>query len=77
MPQNASMEWYEDDEIPSPSTGTEEAWKRMPYFFDERNEGRARWHWRYDNYTKHQMMMKNYVSKTTRISLVCQARFCI
>ncbi|EJK69638.1 hypothetical protein THAOC_09080 [Thalassiosira oceanica] len=46
MPQNASMEWYENDEIPIPPTGTEEAWKRMPYFFDERNEGRTRWHWR-------------------------------
>ena len=62
MPQNASMEWYKNDEIPIPPTGTEEAWKRMPYFFDEKNEGRTRWHWRYDNYTKHQMMMKNYVS---------------
>ena len=60
MPQNSSMGWYEDEEIPIPPTGTDEAWKKMPYFFDEKNEGRTRWHWRFDNYTKHQMMMKNY-----------------
>ena len=68
MPQNASMSWYADDEIPIPETGTQEAWEKMPYFFDERNEGRTRWHWRYDNYTKHQTMMKNYY-REYRISL--------
>jgi len=73
MPQESSMEWYEDDTIPIPPTGTEEAWKKMPYFFDERNEGRARWHWRYDNYTKHQMMMKNYYRMATEVDAACGA----
>lgn len=60
MPQNSSMGWYANDEIPVPTTATQEAWEKMPYFFTEKNEGRARWHWRYDNHTKHQSMMKNY-----------------
>ena len=51
---------YAEDTIPRPPTGTQEAWEKMPYFFGEKNEGRTRWHWRYDNDTKHQTMMKNY-----------------
>lgn len=60
MPQNSSMGMYAEDTIPRPPTGTQEAWEKMPYFFGEKNEGRTRWHWRYDNDTKHQTMMKNY-----------------
>jgi len=73
MPQNASMGWYADDVIPNPPTGTEEAWKKMPYFFNEKNEGRARWHWRYDNYTKRQTMMKNYYRMATEVDAACGA----
>ena len=60
FPQNRSMHLYEDDVVPLPATGTEEAWRRMPYFFNEENEGRNRWRWRYDTYAKRQRMMKNY-----------------
>ena len=60
MPQEGSMGWYANDTMPVPPTATSEAWEKMPYFFDERNEGRARWRWRYDNATKRQTMMKNY-----------------
>ena len=60
MPQEGSMGWYANDTMPVPPTATSEAWEKMPYFFDERNEGRARWQWRYDNATKRQTMMKNY-----------------
>jgi len=60
MPQNSSMSMYVDDEIPLPATATQEAWEKMPPFFNERNEGRTRWHWRYENHTLHQTMMKNY-----------------
>ena len=60
MPQTTSMGWYANDTIPIPDTATEEAWERMPYFFGENNEGRVRWRSRFDNATKHQIMMKNY-----------------
>lgn len=36
MPQNESMGWYKDDVIPIPATGTDEAWRKMPYFFSEK-----------------------------------------
>lgn len=67
MPQNSSMSLYVNDTIPIPPTGTEDAWQRMPYFFGERNEGRKRWHTRFDNYTKHQHMMKNYYRMATEV----------
>ena len=60
MPQTTSMGWYANDTIPIPDTATEEAWERMPYFFGENNEGRVRWRSRFNNATKHQIMMKNY-----------------
>ena len=59
MPQNASMSMYTNDWIPIPPTATAEAWKRMPPFFGENNEGRTRWRWRFDEPKKHQRMMKN------------------
>jgi len=73
MPQNASMSMYADDTIPIPPTGTEEAWQKMPYFFGEKNEGRTRWRWRYDNYTKHQTMMKNYYRMASEVDTACGA----
>lgn len=67
MPQKESMNMYADDEIPIPPTGTESAWKKMPYFFNEKNYGRIRWHWRFENYTQHQVMMKNYYRMATEV----------
>lgn len=60
MPQRGSMGLYANDTIPMPKTATEEAWMKMPYFFDESNEGRTRWRMRFKNDTMHQIMMKNY-----------------
>jgi arylsulfatase len=60
MPREGSMGWYANNTMPVPPTATSEAWEKMPYFFDERNEGRARWRWRYDNATKRRTMVKNY-----------------
>ena len=73
MPQNSSMSLYADDTIPIPPTGTEEAWKKMPYFFNERNEGRTRWRARFQNYTLHQSMMKNYYRMATEVDTACGA----
>jgi hypothetical protein len=41
MPQNVSMSMYENDNIPIPATATDEAWKKMPPFFSDNNEGRT------------------------------------
>ena len=54
MPQNKSMSMYENDTIPIPATATDDAWMKMPDFFRPNNEGRTRWHWRFDEPTKHQ-----------------------
>ena len=67
MPQNVSMSMYEDDTIPIPATATDEAWKKMPPFFSDYNEGRARWRWRFDTPEKHQSMMKNYYRMASEV----------
>lgn len=67
MPQKESMSMYANDTIPIPPTGTDEAWRKMPYFFNENNYGRIRWHWRYENYSQHQFMMKNYYRMATEV----------
>ena len=67
MPQNSSMSMYEDDTIPVPVTATEEAWRKMPPFFGDGNEGRTRSRWRFDTPDKHQSMMKNYYRMDTEV----------
>ena len=67
LPQNQSMSMYENDTIPIPVTATEEAWKKMPEFFGENNEGRTRWRWRFDTPEKHQSMMKNYYRMASEV----------
>ena len=67
MPQNASMSMYENDTIPIPATATDEAWKKMPPFFSDNNEGRTRWRWRFDTTEKHQSMMKNYYRMASEV----------
>lgn len=60
LPQPQSFELYQNITIPVPPTASEEAWKRLPPFFSEKNEGRNRWHWRFDTPGKYQEMMRNY-----------------
>ena len=71
LPQPASMGLYEDTKIPVPPNATEESWKRMPPFFDEKNEGRRRWGWRFDTPEKYQRMMKNYYRLATEVDAAC------
>lgn len=71
LPQPESMELYEDVEIPVPVNATEESWKRLPDFIDEKNEGRNRWHWRFDTPEKFQTMMKNYYRLATEVDTTC------
>lgn len=71
LPQPQSLALYADVDIPVPPNATEESWRRMPPFFDEANEGRRRWHWRFDTPEKLQTMMKNYYRLATEVDAVC------
>ena len=72
LPMPASMELYKDAVIPVPKTATDEHFRRLPPFVgNEKNEGRRRWHWRFDTPEKYQEYMKNYYRMATEVDTVC------
>lgn len=72
LPQPQSMELYKDVTIPVPVNATDESFRRLPPFIaNEQNEGRVRWHWRFDTPEKFQTMMKNYYRLATEVDTVC------
>jgi len=72
LPMPASMELYKDTVIPVPKTATDEHFRRLPPFVgNEKNEGRRRWHWRFDTPEKYQEYMKNYYRMATEVDTVC------
>jgi arylsulfatase A-like enzyme len=72
LPQPESMELYKDVTIPVPQNATQESFDRLPEFVgNEKNEGRNRWHWRFDTPEKHQTMMKNYYRLATEVDTTC------
>ncbi len=71
LPQPESMKLYEDVEIPVPANATQASWENLPEFFDEENEGRNRWRWRFDTPEKYQRMMKNYYRLATEVDSTC------
>jgi arylsulfatase len=72
LPQPESMALYRDVAIPVPKTATEEAFRKLPPFIaNEKNEGRVRWHWRFDTPEKYQEMMKNYYRLATEVDVTC------
>ena len=73
LPQPESMRLYADVKIPVPVNATEASWKRLPPFFDENNEGRRRWRWRFDTEEKYQKYMKNYFRLATEVDATCGA----
>ena len=49
LPQPESMKLYNNIEVPVPVNATQESFERLPEFVgNEKNEGRNRWHWRFD-----------------------------
>jgi arylsulfatase len=60
FPQEASMSLYANETVELPVSATGDAWRKLPEFFREGNEGRRRWKIRFDEPNKHQRMMKNY-----------------
>ncbi len=71
LPQPQSMELYANVTVPVPVNATEESWRRLPSFFNEKNEGRNRWHWRFDTPEKFQSMMKNYYRLASEVDATC------
>jgi arylsulfatase A-like enzyme len=72
LPQPESMALYKNVKIPIPTNATEESLRRLPPFLsDARNEGRVRWHWRFDTPEKYQEMMKNYYRLATEVDATC------
>lgn len=70
-PQPESMELYQNVSIPVPKTATKKSWEALPDFFTDKNEGRVRYHWRFDTPEKYQTMMKNYYRLATEVDSVC------
>ena len=72
LPQPQSMELYKDIKIPIPVTATESHFKKLPPFIsNEKNEGRNRWHWRFDTPEKYQEYMKNYYRLASEVDDTC------
>jgi arylsulfatase A-like enzyme len=72
LPQPESMSLYQDIAVPLPKTATDEAFRKLPPFIaNEKNESRARWHWRFDTPEKYQEMMKNYYRLATEVDATC------
>ena len=72
LPMPESLPLYENVVIPVPANATGESFRRLPPFLaNERNEGRNRWHWRFDTPEKYQSMMKNYYRLATEVDTVC------
>lgn len=72
LPQPKSMDLYTDVTIPVPENATQESFERLPDFVgNEKNEGRNRWHWRFDTPEKFQTMMKNYYRLATEVDTTC------
>lgn len=72
LPQPESMKLYEDVTIPNPPLHTDEALHNLPDFLQSaKNEGRVRYHWRFDEPEKYQRMMKNYYRLCTEVDDTC------
>jgi arylsulfatase A-like enzyme len=72
LPQPESMKLYQDVAVPVPVNATDESFRRLPPFLaTEKNEGRVRWHWRFDSPEKFQTMMKNYYRLATEVDTTC------
>lgn len=68
LPQPTSRALYENTIIPVPATASADALRRLPPFIqDEKNEGRVRYHLRFDTPGKYQEMMKNYYRLCTEV----------
>jgi arylsulfatase A-like enzyme len=68
---NSSMSLYENDTLPFPANGGDDAWKRMPHFIGDRCRARKEWRVRYRNLTMFQHHMKNMYRMATEVDTAC------
>ncbi len=69
QPESASL--YKDVTIPIPLTAGDKFFRLLPPFIaNEKNEGRNRWHWRFDTPEKYQEYMKSYYRLATEVDAV-------
>lgn len=74
LPQPESLPLYADVAIPVPATAGDGHYRRLPEFLvSDKNEGRIRWHWRFDTPEKYQVFMKNYYRLATEVDAACGA----
>jgi len=72
LPQAESGALYRDVTVPVPANMTPESFRRLPPFIgNEENEGRRRWHWRFDEPAKYQAMMKDYYRLISEVDATC------
>jgi arylsulfatase len=72
LPQEESASLYRDVVIPIPESATADAFQRLPPAVgNEKNEGRRRWHLRFDTPEKYQNYMKNYYRLITEVDAAC------
>ncbi|WP_193210896.1 sulfatase family protein [Luteolibacter marinus] len=72
LPQPESLSLYRDITVPVPPNATNASFRRLPPFLaNEKNEGRKRWHWRFDTPEKYQSMMKNYYRLASEVDATC------
>lgn len=72
LPQSESLSLYKDVKIPVPKTSSDEYFNRLPPFIaNEENEGRNRWHWRFDTPERYQEFMKNYYRLASEVDATC------
>jgi arylsulfatase len=68
--QPSSEKYYQDDVITVPETAGDEFFKSLPYFLaTDANEGRIRYHWRFDTPERYQKYMKAYYRMLTELDL--------
>ncbi|MEP6916620.1 MAG: sulfatase-like hydrolase/transferase [Acidobacteriota bacterium] len=68
LPQDWSAKFYEGITIPPPLRGDPKYQRALPPFLsDEANEGRVRFHWRFDTPENYQAYMKRYYRLITEV----------
>ena len=68
--QPESEKYYSDVSIPVPETASDKWFNSLPWFLaTDENEGRIRWHWRFDTPAKYQKYMKAYFRMLTELDV--------
>ena len=71
-PQNKTKHLYKTIRHPFAKTATDEAWRKMPYFFNhDTADARVCWRDRFDEPIKAQIMIKKYLHFISGVDMTC------